>query len=170
MIDPALSVSPRTLSCIAFASFAAVTVSFAIAPGALWAEYLGLLFHLSLFLLVAKLPVPSWAAAAGYGWLVLDVTTGVSIISGVPGAVAEYFRLSGHIFGGVWIAVASLQGAGVTKVIGCIAGIWLTSYTFASATLPPLFLAPASVLVLAWLLLVAWNNGTSRIERLDVFP
>ena len=50
-----------------------VVASFRFAPGIWWAEYVGILYHLAMFLLVFKLPAPEWAKAAGYGWLLLDV-------------------------------------------------------------------------------------------------
>jgi hypothetical protein len=43
---------------------------------------LGMAPHLLLFPVVAALPAPRWAKAAGYGWLVIDV---MAYLSGAAG-------------------------------------------------------------------------------------
>ncbi|WP_158906845.1 hypothetical protein [Burkholderia sp. L27(2015)] len=159
MVDPLLSISVRAVALTAFILFAPVVASFKLAPGSRWPEYLGIFFHLATFFLVAKLPAPEWARAAGYSWLVLDVTTGAMIINRVPRAVADYVRLGGHIFAGIWIVVASLQGSAAAMLIGLPAGAFLFGYTFASPFLRPVWLSPASILVLLWLAIIAWQNG-----------
>src|SRR6266567_220686 len=40
--------------------------------------------HLLLFPVVAALPAPRWAKAAGYGWLVIDISTDIMGLNGVP--------------------------------------------------------------------------------------
>jgi hypothetical protein len=159
MVDPLLSISARDVALTAFILFAPVVASFRLAPGSRWAEYLGIFFHLATFFLVAKLPSPEWARTAGYGWLLLDVTAGALLINRVPRAVADYVRLGGHIFAGIWIAVASLQGSPAAMLTGLPAGAFLFGYTFASPFLRPVWLSPASILVLLWLLVIAWQNG-----------
>ncbi|WP_437815672.1 hypothetical protein [Sorangium sp. So ce1078] len=84
--------SPRVAASVAFLCFAPVLVSFAVAPGARWPEYPGLAFHLAVFALVPSLRAPEWARMAGYGWLFLDVTTGVLALNHVPHAVADPVR------------------------------------------------------------------------------
>ena len=54
-----------------------VAAHFRFVPDARWTEYVGIFFHLAVFLLVFKLPPPEWARAAGYSWLLLDVAAGV---------------------------------------------------------------------------------------------
>jgi hypothetical protein len=159
MVDPLLLISPRVIALTAFVLFAPVVASFRLAPGSRWAEYVGIFFHLATFLLVAKLPAPEWARAAGYGWLLLDITAGALNINRVPHAVADYVRLGGHIFGGIWIIVASLQGSPMVMLTGLPAGSFLFGYTFASPFLRPVWLSPASIFVLLWLLTIAWQNG-----------
>jgi hypothetical protein len=159
MVDPLLLISTRDVALAAFLLFAPVVASFRLAPDSRWPEYLGIFFHLAIFLLVAKLPTPEWARAAGYGWLLLDVATGALIINRVPRAVADYVRLGGHIFAGIWISAASLQGSFAVMLTGFPAGAFLFGYTFASPFLRPAWLSPASILVLLWLLVIAWQNG-----------
>ncbi len=44
---------------------------------------LGVAEHLLLFPVVAALPAPRWARAAGYGWLVIDMATEIMQLNGV---------------------------------------------------------------------------------------
>jgi hypothetical protein len=76
MVDPVLSLSIRGVSLIALLLCVSVVASFRFAPGARWAEYVGIFYHLAVFLLVFKLPAPEWAKVSGYGWLLLDVAAG----------------------------------------------------------------------------------------------
>ena len=100
MVDPLLSLSVRTVSLIALSLFAPVVASFRFAPGTRWPGYVGIFYHLAVFLLVFKLPAPEWARAAGYGWLLLDVAAGILRINQVQPAIAQHVRLGGHIFAG----------------------------------------------------------------------
>ena len=165
MTDPNAPVSPRVLALAAIVFFTPVVVTFAVAPGIWWAEYLGILFHLSLFLLVPKLEAPEWARAAGYGWLTLDVLTGVMVLNHVPHVIADPIRLGGHLFGGIWIATASASGSAAVGIVGVMAGGWLSLYTFVSPFVPSAALAPASILCLIWFGLIAWQNGSRPVHR-----
>ena len=163
MIDPARSLSVRLISVVAFLCFAPVVISIIVAPGAAWVRnYPGILFHLALFLLVAKLEAPDWAKAAGYGWLILDVMTAVLTLNGVPHEIYDYVRLGGHIFGGIWFVTASLSGSRPVQVVGVINGVWLSGFTFASPFLPLKVLGPTSILTLVWLAIIAWQNGSKK--------
>ncbi|MFD5750327.1 hypothetical protein [Streptomyces sp. NPDC127033] len=136
--------------------FAAPLVSFVVDPGAVWAEYPGIFFHLSLLLLVPWLDAPVWAGTAGYAWVVLDVLTGVLVINDVPHGTAWPVRLAGHIFAGIWIATTSLcVEVLVIRVVGVAAGVWLFGYTFVATVLPEPALGPAGVLTTAWFVLLA---------------
>jgi len=159
MVDPVLSLSTRTVSLIVFALWVPVVASFRFAPGNRWVEYVGIFFHLAMFLLVFKLPAPEWAKAAGYGWLLLDVAAGALMINHVPRTIAGNMRLGGHIFAGIWFVMASLQGSFAAKLAGVPAGLFLFAYTFASPFLPPVWLSPASIFVLVWLGIIAGQNG-----------
>ena len=157
-MDPLRSISTRLFAVAAFACFAPVVATFAFAPGIWWADYPGILFHLAMFMLVSRLDAPDWAKAAGYGWLVLDVTTGVMTLNHVPHAIADFVRLGGHIFGGIWMATASLSGSRPVKITGVIAGLWLAGYTFVSPFLPMTFIGPTAILFLVWLAIIAWQG------------
>jgi hypothetical protein len=76
MIETTYLPSARLLALAAFVSLVLFVVTFAVAHGVWWAEYPGVLFHLSIFFLVPWLPAPAWAKAAGYGRLIIDTTVG----------------------------------------------------------------------------------------------
>ena len=105
MVDPLLSLSIRSVSLIALLLWAPILASFRFAPGAPWVGYVGIFFHLAVFLLVFKLPAPEWARAAGYGWLLLDVAAGVFRINQAQCAIAQHIRLGGQ---------TSLPGSGLS--------------------------------------------------------
>ena len=155
MIDPFRNVPARWFAVAAFAFFAPVVASFAISPGNYWINYPGLFFHLAVFMLGAKLPAPEWARAAGYGWLLLDVMTGVLALNHVPPSISMYVRLSGHIFAGIWVMTSSLSGSRSMKYVGIVTGAWISSYTFFSPFVSMKILGPDSVLFLVWLVTIA---------------
>jgi hypothetical protein len=159
MVDPLLSLSIRAVALTTLLLWVPVLASFRFAPGARWAMYVGIFYHLAVFLLVFKLPAPEWARAAGYSWLLLDVAAGVLGINLVQPAIAHHVRLGGHIFAGIWIVMTSLQGSLATKLVGLPTGAILFAYTFASPFLPRVWLGPAAILMLAWLAILAWQNG-----------
>jgi hypothetical protein len=161
MTDPNSKLSARALAITAIIFSLPIFVLFALPQIGRWGEYTGFVFHLALFLLVAKLEAPEWAKAAGYGWLIIDVLTSVLVLNGVPHAIADYVRFSGHIFAGIWIVTASQQGSTAVKITGTIGGSWMTLYTFVSPFLPPTFLGPAGLFLLVWLGLIAWKNGVN---------
>ena len=152
-------VEVRLIAVVGIFLFFPVIVSFAVAPGVVAFEYIGILFHLTLFLLVARLKAPEWAKAAGYGWLILDVATGALIINSVPYEIAIAVRFGGHVLGGVWIATSSQLAPRTIAVVGTITDVWLAGYTFVAPFVPKIFLAPASLLVIVWLGLLAWKSG-----------
>jgi hypothetical protein len=163
MVDPLLSLSIRAVALIALLLWVPIVASFRFAPGARWAGYLGIFYHLAVFLLVFKLPAPEWAKVAGYSWLLLDVAAGVLGINQVQPAIAQHVRLGGHIFAGIWIVMASLQGSLAAKLVGLPTGALLFAYTFASPFLPRVWLSPAAILMLVWLAILAWQNGIRHL-------
>lgn len=162
MTETAFLPPPRIVALAAIIFFVPVAVSFAIAPNIWWQDYLGMLFHISLFLLVPWLPAPGWAKAAGYGWLVVDVVSGALSINAVSDTIAQPIRLGGHIFAGIWIVTASQSGSLPVRIVGTIAGVWLFAFTFFSPVLPMARLGPASMMVLIWLAIIAWQNGSVK--------
>jgi hypothetical protein len=167
MIDPVSTISTRWIALSALALFAPVVVTFGIAPGVWWADYPGILFHLAMFLLVYRLVAPDWAKAAGYGWLVLDVMTGVLTLNHVPHNIADFVRLGGHIFAGIWLATASLSGSRSVQIIGLIVAVLLGGYSFISPFVSPIVIAPTAPLLLIWLGIVAWQNGSKRVPATE---
>jgi hypothetical protein len=159
MVDPLASLSVRAVALIALLLWVPIVASFRFAPGARWAGYVSIFYHLAVFVLVFKLPAPEWAKAAGYGWLFLDVAAGTLGINQVQPAIAQDVRLGGHIFAGIWIVIASLQGSLVAKLVGLPTGVILFAYTFASPFLPTVWLSPAAIFMLVWLAILAWQNG-----------
>ncbi len=165
VVDPFRSVSPRWFAIAAFVFFAPVVILIITRHPVWWADYPGILFHLAMFMLVAKLPAPDWAKAAGYGWLVLDVMTAVLTLNHVPYSIFEFVRFGGHIFGGIWLATASLSGPRGVKIVGVITGVYLFAYTFVSPFVTPVALGPNSLLVLIWLVLVALHYSNDRVAH-----
>jgi hypothetical protein len=160
MVDPLLSLSIRAVSLIALLLCVPVVAHFRFAPGALWAEYVGIFFHLVVFLLVFKLPAPEWARAAGYGWLLLDVDGGLNLVDPQCTGCRSRQRCAPlNARAGRWIVMASLQGSLTAKLVGLPAGAILFAYTFASPFLPTVWLSPASILVLVWFAILTWQNG-----------
>ncbi len=79
------------------------------------AELLALLAvaeHLILFPVIAVLPVPRWARAVGYGWLVLDIATHVMQLNGAAKLTYLSLRYEANIAAALWIASASWQTTG----------------------------------------------------------
>lgn len=102
------------------------------------------------------------ARAAGYDWLLLDVTVAVMTLNGVPMAIAFPIRLGGHIFASLWIGTASLPGSAPTKIPGLVAAVWLFAYSFVSPFVGKVAIYPASIMVLVWLAVIAWQDGVRR--------
>jgi len=86
--------------------------------------------HLILFPVVAALPAPPWARAAGYGWLVIDITTDIMALQGVADTTYLPMRYGGHVSAALWIAAASWQAGGVICVVGMLLALILGGYSF----------------------------------------
>lgn len=116
---------------------------------------IGVAEHLLLFPVVAALPAPRWARAAGYGWLVIDIATDIMQINGVDKSIYLSLRYGGHISAALWIASASWQAKGAMRVVGWLLAIDLFIYSFI-AFIPFTFIVlfPSLVLLPLWFLLV----------------
>ncbi len=109
--------------------------------------------HLLLFPVVAALPAPSWARAAGYGWLVVDIATEIMALNGVPDAIFLSMKYGGHVSAALWIASASWQARGATRIVGWLLALNLGGYSF----IPHgsfVILLPTLVLLPLWFVLV----------------
>ena len=146
----------RTLAVVVIVLFMPALVSFAVAPGIVAIEYTGILFHLAILFLISRMDAPGWGKAAGYGWIVLDVLSGVLTINGVPMDIAWPVRLAGHILAGTWIVTTSvLSRSRSVAALGIVTGLWLGLYTFVATVLPTAFLYPSGLLLIGWLALLA---------------
>ena len=161
MNDASYLPSTRTSAIAAILAFAPVVVILIAFPNIWWRDYPGLIFHLALFLLIPRLPTPAWGRAAGYGWLLIDVTVGIMTLNGVPVEIAAPMRLGGHVFAGLWLITSSLPGTVPIRIVGLIAGAWMLAFSFVSPFLPARVLAPASMMILVWLIIIAWQDGTT---------
>lgn len=165
LADPFHNVSPTWFAIVAFACFAPVVASFGVPRHIWWIDYPGILFHLAMFMLVAKLSAPAWAKAAGYGWLLLDVMVAILTLNNVAYSIYFPIRLGGHIFAGTWITLASLSATRAMRIVGVITGVWLGAYSFVSPFVSPKALGPDSVLVLVWLAIIAWRYRHTAVSR-----
>ncbi len=157
MLSPTREIlSFRTLALLPPVLFIPSLVSFAVAPGAVAVEYTGVLFHLAIMFLVPRLPAPMWGKAAGFGWITLDVLSGIMTINEVPHEIAWSVRLGGHVLAGMWFITTSLLSVpSSVRVVGTVMGAWLALYSFLGNVLPQEFLFPGGILVPVWFLLLA---------------
>lgn len=130
---------------------------------------IGVAPHLLLFPVVAWLPAPRWARAAGYGWLVIDMTTDIMALNGVPAAIFLAMRYGGHVAAGLWIASASWRAGGAVRVVGVLLALDLAGYSFVAPFDPTHFvpLLPSLALLPLWLVQVGrllWQKGENRRE------
>ncbi len=111
--------------------------------------------HLILLPVIAALPVPKWARAVGYGWLVLDIATDIMQLNGVVKLTYLSLRYGANIAAALWIASASWQTKGATRVIGVIVALDLAVYSFiAFIPLTFLVLIPSLILLPLWFALI----------------
>jgi len=123
---------------------------------------LGILPHLLLFPVVAALPAPGWARAAGWGWLVIDMATDIMAINGVAPPIFLGLRYGGHVAAALWIAVASWPAPRAARSVGWLLALDLGGYSFLPGA-PFVVLFPSFVLLPLWFILV----GRLLARRLD---
>ena len=147
----------RTVALAPAVLFLPTLVAFAVSkPGVVWPEYNGVFFHLAMLLVIARLAAPEWARAAGYGWITLDVLTGILAINGLPYDLTWQVRMGGHVLAGVWLVVSSARAPRRSiRVVGVLTGIDLAGYSLVGDVLPLPFIYPSSLLLVAWLVLLA---------------
>lgn len=109
--------------------------------------------HLLLFPVVAALPAPPWARAAGYGWLVIDIVTDIMALNGVPDTIYLPMRYGGHVSAALWIATASWRGRGALRIVGLLLALILGGYSFVPNG-PIWLLIPSGPLLPLWFALV----------------
>lgn len=117
--------------------------------------------YLLLFPVVAALPGASWARAAGYAWLTINVISGAAALHS-PEAGAQQLRLGGSVVGALWIASASLAGRGALAAVGLPLTLLLAATALAAPRLPaPVFLLIVLFLVI-WLVLAGRTLHAAR--------
>jgi hypothetical protein len=141
------------LLVVAFARF------FVLPPegrGNMLVALLGVAPLLLLFPIVAMLPAPRRARAAGCGSLVVDTATDVMALNGVPVSTYLPMRYGGHVSAALWIAVASWRIRGASRIIGLLLALDLGGYSFVAPFDPThvVGLLPSFVLLPIWLVLV----------------
>ncbi|HSP16658.1 MAG TPA: hypothetical protein VLV78_18070 [Thermoanaerobaculia bacterium] len=143
------------------ALFVALIVAFSAAgPGPLPTTSLlligvfGVASHVVLFPVVAQLPAPSWARAAGYAWIAIDVMLNIAAVNGGDIKLISALRLGGHIPAGLWMAAAALEAAGATRYVGTLLGALLIVHAFASPWIPMWIIFIPFVMIPLWLALV----------------
>lgn len=99
-------------------------------------QYVAIVAHLLLLPVVACLPAPEWARAAGYGWIVVDNVLAVAAIEGVPYEHIEAMRHGLHIATAVWIFGASLGMQTVPRFLGLFVSFGLLVMSFADSQVP----------------------------------
>ncbi|MBA3947018.1 MAG: hypothetical protein H0X37_20955 [Herpetosiphonaceae bacterium] len=117
--------------------------------------------HLLLFPVIAALPAPPWARAAGYGWLVIDIVTDVMALNGVADTIYLPMRYGGHVSAALWIAVASWQASGMLRIVGLLLALDLGGYSFIPHG-PIAFLIPSGPLLPLWFALVGRHISRRR--------
>jgi hypothetical protein len=115
---------------------------------------IGAAAHLVLMPVVAAMPAPQWARAAGYGWLVIDTMLNVASVNGLDPGIAGALRLGGHASSALWMATASHHSRGAVRAIGWPLAIVLAVHAFGSPWMPAWVVFPPFVTIPAWLVLI----------------
>lgn len=158
--------SLRGIALLPLILFTPIVIAFFVDPHVSWGEYLGVFFHLSIVFLVARLDAASWARAAGYGWVTLDVLAGVLAINGIPADIVWAVRLGGHVLAGTWIVAASLVNRSrVVTFFGVLTGIWLGGYSLVATSVPEEALRPAGICIVLWFAAIAFLDRSPAQPR-----
>ena len=135
---------------------------------ALAGEYIGIGFHLLLLPVIASVAAPAVGIASGFLWVVCDVVASTGLIwnhdrfSEQAQAIFQPIRLAGHLFAALWIVAVSLQLGTVGLIVGSLLALGFAAYSLAAGRIPEKALALPGVLLLVWLLHLAWqaHHGT----------
>lgn len=161
----------KTLSILAFVLLVVSTPFFAFTEGAgqYAREYLGLIWHLSMFFFICKLPTPAWGRRAGTFWIVLDVLSGLLYLTNFYGVVGNVglgiatvslalpnaVRYAAHIFEGLWlISSAAATRNRAIQVCGILAGVLIGAYSFVCPFAPGWLLMLNVPFMIVWLFLI----------------
>ena len=135
-----------------------------VADGTLPGALLAVAEHALLFPVIAALPAPAWARAAGWGWLVLDMTTDIMALHGVPPATYLAVRYGGHLAAALWVLGAAWPARGALRWTGLLYALDLGSYSFLAASgVSFAILVPSAVLLPLWLVLVGRSLASHSV-------
>ncbi|WP_285730275.1 hypothetical protein [Nocardiopsis sp. ATB16-24] len=167
MLDSARPyLSLRAAAVLPLVLFSPAVVAFFVDPDVRWGEYLGVFFHLSILFLVSRLDAATWAKAAGYSWVALDVLAGVLVINGIDYDTAWAVRLGAHVMAGTWLIASSLTNRSRTvAILGTVVGLWLGGYSFVGTVLPEEALRPAGILILMWFASIALFDRSEKADK-----
>jgi len=112
--------------------------------------------HLIVFPIIAALPAPRWAQAAGYGWLVIDMITDLLQLGGASKSLYLVMRLAINLVAALWIFTASWQARGAMRGIGIFVAADFALYSLTALLVPWAFVIalPSLVLLPVWFVLV----------------
>lgn len=134
--------------------FLPAPISKGVQDGTLFGAILAVAEHMIMFPVIAALSAPQWSKAAGYGWVVIDMTTDIMALNGVDSTIYVSLRYGGHISAAIWFATASWRVKGSIRLFGLLTALNLGLYSFIAYFAPPMVLAPLSIWMIVWLILV----------------
>src|SRR5688500_11774888 len=96
----------RMSAAIGLLSF--VILGFLLITGRHFAEqYVAVLWHFGMLLVVAVVAAPSWAKAMGFAWIAIEFILSGAVIQGLSNEMAQQLRFGGaHICTAFWVAGA----------------------------------------------------------------
>lgn len=157
----------KTLTMIAFVLLVVSTPFFAFnsGTGQYIREYLGLIWHLSMFFFIMKLPTPEWGRKAGNYWIVLDVLSGLMYLNNLYGITGDLSlgiatvsltlpnitRYAAHIFEGIWMISSAVTTKNkVIRICGIATGVLIAGYSLVCPFAPGWMLALNAPFMYVW--------------------
>ena len=157
----------KTLTMISFLLLVISTPFFAFHSGIgqYIREYLGLIWHLSMFFFIMKLQTPEWGRKAGSYWIVLDVLSGLMYLNNFYGITGDLSlgiatvsltlpnitRYAAHIFEGIWMISSAITTKNkVIRICGIVTGVLIAGYSIICPFAPEWMLALNSPFMYVW--------------------
>ena len=125
------------------------------------ADIVGIVYHALLLPIVALLPAPLYAQAAGFGWAILDVLAGTLPLNGVDRSLARAVRLGAHVPAGIWMVAAGLANGGLIAIVGVPLGMVTAGHALLARRVGMRPLIASAPFVCLWLGLIAWRAATT---------
>lgn len=132
-------------------------------------EYLGLIWHLTMFFFINKLPAPEWGKKAGTYWIVLDVLSGFLYLNNLYGITSDLslgiaavsltlpniVRYAAHLFEGIWmISSAVTTEDKIIRLCGIAAGFLIALYSFVCPFAPGWILMLNVPFMYVWFIMI----------------